>query len=195
MIAGLNIAANAGAGRRCTPRRRALLMAGALLPAFLPLGPARADSVTVVAQQALRFGTLVVPANGTRTISANGEIADVGLLSIGGAPAGPAQFTVTYDRESRSDRPIDILMQVVLNGTQTVNQAGVKGVLSRFETDLPGSIGLISGSIATFTINNCRERRCSKTFRVGAQLQVERSQGGGDLAFALPVTASILAVD
>ena len=149
----------------------------------------------MVAQQTLRFGTLVVPASGTRTISANGEIADVGLLSISGAPAGPAQFTVTYDRESRSDRSIDILLQVVLNSTQTVNQGGVKGVLSRFETDLPGSIGLTSGSIATFTIRNCRERRCSRTFRVGARLQVDRSQGGGDLAFALPVTASILAVD
>lgn len=178
-------------------RKRGLsarVLRGLCLPLLLAPGAALADSVSVVAEQDLRFGALVVPASGTRTIGADGGISDSGVLAIGGAPAGPARFTVTYDRESGSSKPINILLQVYLTGPQTDSQGGVTGRLSRFETDLPGSASLHSGSVATFTIAGCRARRCSQTFRVGARLQVDRSQGGAELVFALPVTASIMAV-
>ena len=178
-----------GGDRRRILRGAVLCLAGMATP-----GTAAADSISVMAEQDLRFGTLVVPFSGTRTVGVNGSIDDSRVMSLGGAPAGPARFTITYDRESGSNRPLNILVQVYINGGQSLSDGGVTGRLSRLETDLPGSAGLLSGSVATFTIEGCRERRCSRTFRVGARLQVDRSQGGAQLAFALPVSAAILAV-
>lgn len=169
----------------------------ALAAALFCLGPApaaAAPSVTVIAEQPLRFGTLIVPGSGWRTIGADGTVADSGLLAIGGGAAGPARFTITYDRGSDSTRPINIVMQVFVTGTQSIRRDQVTGRLSRFETDLPGIAGLLSSPAATFTINGCRQRRCSQTFRVGARLQVDRANGGAELVFPLPVTASVLAV-
>lgn len=183
-----------GAARRRTAARA---LASVLLVSSLatPL-PVLADTagVTVISEQPLRFGTLVVPSTGSRTITANGSVSDSGILAIGGTAYGPAQFTITYDRQSDSTRPINILMQVFLAGSQTVKQGAVTGRLSNFDTDLPGIAGLLPGSVATFTLTGCRQRRCSQTFRVGARLDVNRTSGGADFVFALPVTASVLAV-
>lgn len=191
-----------GQVRRALTRRTACLAAVACLP--LPWGAvALADqpSVTITADQPLRFGTLLVPASGTRTVGPDGSVADSGLFGMDGAPVGPAQFTVTYDRGNNGNQygrggsgNVTILVQVIFAGYQTVRSGGVTGRLSDLTSDLQGAGNQLTGSVATLTIANCSQRRCSETFRIGARLDVTRASGGADLVFPLPATAAIIQV-
>lgn len=172
---------------------QSLMFLGALVAAQ---GKAHADpaSLTVVAQRPLNFGTLMVPSSGSRTLGSDGSISDSGVIAISGEQASPAEFAITYDRGSENNRSINIMVQVFLSGGQTTSTDGVEGRLSLFDTDLALDGGLSSGATGTFTITDCRERRCTQTFRVGARLDVDRSFGGATMIFPLPVTATVLAV-
>lgn len=194
--------AEAKQARQPLARDIALCLATLCLP--LPFGSvALADqpTVTITADQPLRFGTLLVPASGTRTVGPDGSIVDSGLFGIDGNPVGPAQFTVTYDRGNNGNqygRPgsgsATILVQVIFAGYQSVSSGGVSGQLSDLRSDLQGPGNQLAGSVATLTIANCVERRCSQTFRVGARLDVTRASGGAELIFPLPATAAIIQV-
>ncbi|MDE2561126.1 MAG: DUF4402 domain-containing protein [Sphingomonadales bacterium] len=183
-------------------RRCALLAAWLCLP--LPLGAiALGDTpnVTITADQPLRFGTLLVPASGTRTVGPDGSVLDSGLFGIDGDPVGPAQFTVTYDRGNNGNQygragngNITIVVQVIFAGYQTVRSGGVTGQLSDLTSDLQGSGNQLTGSVATLTLANCMTRTCSQTFRIGARLDVTRAAGGGQLVFPLPATAAVIQV-
>ena len=170
-----------------------------LLPLFamaVAPGYAHADqaTITVNADQALRFGSFVVTATGSRTVSASGTVTSNGVFSAGNDPAGPAQFTMTYDRGVDASQSIAIIVQVLLSGSASVTQAGVTGTLSNYDTDLPGITLLTPGQSVLFTIANCTQRRCSQTFHIGARLDVTRNSGTAALVLPLPVTANVLAV-
>lgn len=155
-------------------------------------GTARADNVVLSADQPLRFGTMVVPGSGSRTISASGGVTDSNLFAVSG-PTGPAQFTLSVDRGGSSN-VVSVVVQIVLPSVPSVTQAGVTGTLSALATDLPGLPLLVPGQFASFTISNCATRICTLTFHVGGRIDIVRSSGGAALTFALPVTATVLAV-
>lgn len=155
----------------------------------------KVPSVTVSADQPLRFGTLLIPFSGSRSISPYGSVTDVGLYAVGNDPVGPAQFTVTYDRGNESRRVLEITLQIFLSPNQFVRVGGVEGLVSDMASDIPGSGDFRTGGQARLTIRNCRERRCSLSFRVGGKIAVSRSSGGASLVLPLSATATVLSVD
>ena len=181
-----------GARRRL---RDGIRTAGPLLAGLLS-GVAQADvpEMTISADQPLRFGSFVVPESGSRTVSATGVVTGEGVLPAGNAPAGPAQYTVTYDRGSEGGGVVSVVVQVLLAVSPVVVQPGLSGALSGFDTDLPGVGRLVPGQIATFTMTNCAQRRCSQTFHVGARLDIAHASGGAVLVLSLPVSATVQAV-
>lgn len=155
---------------------------------------AKAPEITVTTNLPLRFGTLLVPASGSRTVSSRGQITDSGVFTVGNDPVGPAQFTVTYDRGNESRRSLTIKAQVFLSGNQRFKAGGVEGQLSQLESDIGGSFGFLTDGQIYLTIDDCRERRCSVTFTVGARLTVSRSVGGANLVVPFSASATVLAV-
>ena len=184
---------------RTTPRwfrrwRLGLLPVAAalVLPATAFAAPA---AVTITADTVLRFGNFVVITTGSRTVSASGAVTNSGIFPVGSAPVGPAQFTVTFDRGNNSPQAMTATIQVVLGTVSPVSQAGVTGALSGFVSDLPGAAVLVPGQVVTYTIPSCAVRTCSRTFRIGARLDVTRASGGAALTIALPVTATLISAE
>ncbi|WP_298283091.1 DUF4402 domain-containing protein [Novosphingobium sp.] len=173
---------------------RPIYAIGALcaLLAGAPHIEAKVPQVLVRADQPLRFGTLLVPLSGSRTVSPQGQITDIGLFEIRNDPVGPAQFTVTYDRGNESRRSIDIEIQIFLSGSQRIRVGGVEGQVSQLTSDISGSGGLMTEGSVRLTIRNCRERQCSVSFRVGARIDLTRSAGGASLVLPLSATATVL---
>jgi len=153
------------------------------------------ESLTVTADAQLRFGAFIVVSQGSRRVSANGTVTNDSIYPVGNSPVGPAQFTVTYDRGNANQKPLNIVFDVSLAGVSPVNQAGVRGTLSAFDSDLAGASVLVPGRSYRATITNCVTRTCSQTFRVGARLDVSRSSGGGVLTIALPIVANLISSD
>lgn len=171
----------------------ALLAAAALiLPSPAHAAPA---SLTITPDQQLRFGSFVVITTGSRTISASGAVTNSGIFPVGGAPVGPAQFTVTYDRGNNSPQNLSVTFQLMLGSVSPVSQAGVTGSLAGFVSDFPGAAVLVPGQVFTYTMPSCPTRTCSKTFRIGARLDVTRTSGGAALTIALPMTATLISAD
>jgi hypothetical protein len=153
------------------------------------------ESLTVTADAQLRLGAFIVISQGSRRVSANGTVTNDSIYPVGNSPVGPAQFTVTYDRGNSSQRPLNIVFDVSLAGVSPVNQAGVRGTLSAFDSDLAGASALVPGRNYRVTLTNCITRTCSQTFRVGARLDVTRSSGGGVLTITLPIVANLISSD
>ncbi len=164
---------------------------------FAPLSPARGapESLSVSADTPLRFGAFVVISSGSRTVSASGTVTNVAIFPIASAPVGPAQFTVTYDRGNNSQRPLNIVFDVMLGQVSPVSQSGVTGVLSAFGSDLAGAAALVPGQVYTYTMANCVTRICSRSFRIGARIDVTRASGGAALTIQLPVIANLISSD
>lgn len=171
-----------------------LVIAG-MLPAHPGAALAKVPSVTVSADQPLRFGTLLIPFAGSRSVSPNGSVTDLGLYAVGNDPVGPAQFTITYDRGNESRRLIDITVQVFLSANQVIKVGGVEGLVSDLVSDIPGSGDFRTGGQVRLTIRNCKERRCSLSFRVGGKIAVSRSSGGASLVLPLSASVAVLSVD
>ncbi len=173
------------------------LGAGSVVLAAIGLGsPAHAvpESLTISADANLRFGAFVVIASGSRTVRANGAVTNASIFPIVTVPTGPAQFTVTYDRGNQSGKPVDITFQVLMSSISAVNVNGVTGTLSSFDSDLEGAAVFVPGQAYSFTIRNCSQRACSKTFRVGGRIDVSRSSAGATLTIALPMIATLISV-
>ena len=83
----------------------------------------------------------------------------------------------------------------MLGSVSPVSQAGVTGSLAGFVSDFPGAAVLVPGQVFTYTMPSCPTRTCSKTFRIGARLDVTRTSGGAALTIALPMTATLIAAD
>jgi len=159
---------------------------------LLATPPARADNLVLTANQQLRYGSFAVPGTGSRTVSATGLVTDSGVLPVSG-PTGPAQFTLAFDRGGGSN-PVTLVIQVLLGSVGPVSQGGVTGALSAFTTDLPGVPLLVPGQAAILSLPGCATRICTRSFRIGARLDVTRASGGAALTIPLPVSATILAV-
>jgi Domain of unknown function (DUF4402) len=171
----------------------ALLCAGALVaPGPVAAAPA---ALTITQDAALRFGAFVVITSGSRTVSANGAVTNTSVFPVGAAPVGPAQFTVTYDRGNNNVKPIEVIFEVILPGVSPVSQAGVTGTLSAFTSDLAGAAVMVPGRAYQYTIANCVTRTCSKTFRVGARLDVNRASGGAVLTIPVPMVANLISAE
>ena len=165
-------------------------LAGTLLSA--PTAQAAAPSISVRADQQLRFGVFFTDTAGSRTVSSTGAISGTSIVPIGASSTGPAQFTITYDRGNNANRAYELQVQLVVTGV-TLRVGGVTGVLSSFSTDLPGVGTLLPGQAAFYTIRGCQRQICTQTFRVGGRLDVTRASGGAALAIALPLTVVLIA--
>jgi hypothetical protein len=172
--------------------RSNLLIGLAALTLQAPLAQAAAPSITVRAEQDLRFGTFFTDTAGSRTVSASGAISGSAIVPVGSGSAGPAQFTITYDRGNNANRSYSLQVQLIMTGV-SLKVGGVTGVLSSFDTDLPGVGTLLPGQAALYTIKGCQRQICSQTFRVGGRLDVTRATGGAALTLALPLTVAIIA--
>lgn len=163
-------------------------LAGLASPAL-----AAAPSVTVNADQTLRFGTFFTDTTGTRTVSATGSVTGSAIIPLTGTAPGPAQFTLTYDRGNNANVAYSLLIAVLVPGTSSQVSGGVTGTIARFDTDLPGVSALLPGQTAQVTLVGCQRRICSRTFRVGGTLEVARTSGGAELAIPLPIVVTVLA--
>ncbi len=172
--------------------RRFLLIGLAALAVTAPAARAAAPTVSVRADQQLRFGTFFTDTAGSRTVSASGAVSGSAVVPIGSSPAGPAQFTITYDRGNNANRSYALLVQLIVTGV-SLKVGGVTGSLSSFDTDLPGVGPLLPGQAAVYTIKGCQRQICTHTFRVGGKLDVTRTTGGAALTLALPVTVVVIA--
>lgn len=159
-------------------------------------GPARAarPDLAIRSDAELRFGSFVVFSSGSRNVKASGAVTDAGLVAAGREPAGPASFTVQYDRGNEARKPIDLVIQLQLLTVPPLAARGISGSLGAFETDLPGYPRIAPGSVMTIAINGCTTRICSRSFRVGATLNVTRAYGGGKLSLPLPLSAVLVSL-
>ena len=154
---------------------------------------AAAPSVTVTADQSLRFGSFFTDTAGTRTVTATGSVTGSAIVPLTGTTPGPARFTITYDRGNNASVAYSLLISVLVPGAASQVSGGVTGTIARFDTDLPGVSALLPGQTAQVTITGCQRRLCSRSFRVGGTLQVTRTAGGADLAIPLPIVVTVLA--
>jgi hypothetical protein len=159
--------------------------------------PSKADpeTIAIVTPVALRFGTFAVPSTGYREVSPSGAISSSGIFALDNSGVGPAIFTIQYDRGNNSKRRLDLTIEVVFSSPAPFSQGGLTAQLSRYQTDLPG-YGLIQpGQVITIQIPNCTTRVCSRSFNLGGRLDVDRSYGGGLVDIAVPVDATVVAVN
>ncbi|MFM9934579.1 MAG: DUF4402 domain-containing protein [Novosphingobium sp.] len=154
---------------------------------------AAASSVTLSADQALRFGSFFTDTFGSRTVSASGSVTGTSIVPITGASPGPAQFTLTYDRGNNANTSYSLLISVLLPSGSSQVSGGVTGTLSGFDTDLPGIGTLIPGQSVQTTLVGCQRRTCIRTFRVGGTLQIARTSGGAQLTIPVPIVVTVLA--
>lgn len=148
-------------------------------------------NLTVVQADRLRFGSLIVPVQGRRTVTVNGAVIDQDIYaSVLPDPVGPAMFTLTYDRGNNGRQALDIEIFVILPSSLEVVTGGVHARL----TDLTTDTGAMTGPTTVVTLRNCMTRICTATLRVGGTLSISRSQGGAALTVDVPVQASILLI-
>lgn len=176
------------------PARSVTALAALAMAALGAPASARLPSLDISPEADLDFGRFAVFGSGYRTVSSSGAVSESGILAVHGYPTRPARFTVAYDRGNESNHPLDLVIEVVLLGAPTVNVNGVTGVLSAFDSDLPEAPRLVPGQIVRLAIRNCRTMLCSRTFHVGARLDVTRSTRGAALSIPLPVTATLVSV-
>lgn len=162
----------------------------------LATSPAQAQGagITVTADMPLRFGTFAVFSSGSRTITTTGAITDTGIFPVNSGSTGPAQFTITYDRGNNDTRAITVIFAVTVSPPTQVTQGGITGSLSSFTTNLGGVKLFIPGQVVLATMPNCTTRTCSRSFNIGARLDITRSTGGAQLNLPLPVTANVISV-
>lgn len=168
-------------------------LAAALMAGLPETALAAEPSVTVSADQLLRFGSFFTDTSGSRNVSANGTVSGTAIIPVTGASPGPAQFTITYDRGNNANVNYSLLVSVMMPGSASQVSGGVSGTIARFDTDLPGISVLLPGQTVQTTLIGCRRRICSRTFRVGGTLQVTRKRGGAQLAIPLPIVVTVLA--
>ncbi|MCB2067420.1 MAG: DUF4402 domain-containing protein [Erythrobacter sp.] len=177
-------------------RFRSIIAIAAMLAAAWPsITVANTPEVRIVAESDLRFGTFMVFGSGSRTVSASGLVTDNSILALEGNPTGPARFTVSYDRGNESIHVLDIELELVLSPVGMVQNDGVQGTLTAFQTDLAGMGVITPGQPIRIRLRDCRERVCSQSFHIGARLEVTRQYGGADLVVPIPVDVAVISVE
>jgi hypothetical protein len=170
-----------------------LVPAGVLL-APLPVSAA-APEVRIVPDSELDFGAFMVFGSGSRTVTASGAVSDVSIVGLEGNPPSPARFTVLYDRGNNSRHPMDIELELVMSSVAPVRVGGTTGELTAFETDLPQALRIEPGQAIRISFADCRTRICSRSFQLGAKLNVTRSYGGARLVVPIPFDVAVLSAD
>ncbi|MGB7408592.1 MAG: DUF4402 domain-containing protein, partial [Pontixanthobacter sp.] len=172
-----------------------------MLPAMLALiglcaPPAHAarPQLRIVSEGELRFGSFAVMDSGYRIVGPNGGVQSSGIFSITSGDTGPARFTIQYDRGNNGRRRLNLRIQLVLSATPVVTEKGIVARLSSYRTDLPGAGAVQPGRIIELNIPNCTQRVCSKSFSLGARLDIERSFGGGQIEVPIPIDAVLISV-
>jgi hypothetical protein len=171
--------------------RFAFMVCATMTPATIN---ATSASLTISQDMPLRFGSIVVFGHGSRSVSANGETGNDQIYPVGINTSGPARFTVTYDRGSDPLREVSVTYLIMLGGVAPVNQSGLTGTLSRFDSDLPEASSILPGRGVVQTMPPCISQTCRSTFHIGAWLEVTQAKGGGTLSFSLPVSAKLVSV-
>lgn len=151
----------------------------------------RIGDLEVVQQERLRFGSMVVPAQGRRTVTATGSVIDEDVLpSVWPDQAGPGRFTVTYDRGNNGRQALDIEVLVMLPVALDYGTVGLRARLTNIVSDVQPA----TGQTATIRLRNCVTRVCAATFRIGGTLSISRNQGGGSIVLDVPLQASVIRV-
>lgn len=176
---------------------RKRVMAGCASAFLLVHAPATADQpeVRISADSQLQFGTFMVFGAGSRTVSATGAVSDRSLVALEGTLAAPASFTVSYDRGNQNKHVLDIELELVLSPVSQFREKGVAASLSAFETTLPGALQIMPGRAFRVSLPNCRTRVCSRSFTVGARMDVSRDYGGADVVVPLLIDAAVISAD
>lgn len=175
------------------PFTSALACAVVLAPVAALAKPAE---ITIASEADLRFGTFMVFGSGSRTVSTSGAVQDQSVIALEGRPTGPARFTLTFDRGNESRQVLAIEAVLLISPVAPTRQQGVQASVSAYETDIPGSSGLlVPGQPVQVQLRNCARRLCSLTFNLGARLDVTRVYGGADLSLPIPVDVAVLSVD
>lgn len=156
---------------------------------------AKTPEVRVKPEGELAFGTFMVFGSGARTVSASGLVSDLSIVPLEGTRARPARFTIEYDRGNESKHVLDVTLQLTFFAPDTHRQGGVEARLSAFETDLPGHSSISPGELIELRFDNCRTRICSKSFHVGARLDVNRQFGGANLVIPIDLNARVVAAE
>lgn len=170
--------------------------AAAILGLVIAVGhvPALAapSRITVLNPAPLRFGSFAVPTSGYREVTASGAVSGAGIFALGSADAGPARFTLQYDRGNNSKRRMDITVDLVFSTPANFAQGGLTARLSRYQTDLPGYAAIVPGQQVRVELTNCTQRICSISFNLGGRLTVDRTFGGGQVVVPIPVDAVVV---
>lgn len=156
---------------------------------------AKPASVNIVPQKQLRFGSFGVMTSGSRVVSPAGAVTSIGIIPAQGSVTGPAEFTIVYDRGNENRKPVSLVIEVMLLAAPPLNQGGLVASVSDFTTDLANAPVLAPGQPVLLAIDNCITRQCSRMFRVGGRLQVQRTYGGGPISIPLPIVANLVSVD
>ena len=159
------------------------------------LASSASSKLTVVKNKELSFGTFMVFGSGSRRVSAAGAVIDQAVVDLEGSPASPGQFTVVYDRANADYQPVDVTIEIVISAPAQVRERGVDARISSLSTNLENHGQVVFGQAITMQIRNCRSRRCTRSFNVGAQLNVSRHFGGNDVVIPIDVDARLVAVD
>ena len=167
----------------------------------LPLAILCAHSATaaprqlnIVSDSDLNFGSFAVLDNGYRIVAPNGSVQSQGLFSVNSGDTSPARFTVIYDRGNNGRRRLNLRIQLVLSSAPVMTQDGIVARLSSYRTDLPGAASVQAGRIVDIDIPNCVQRVCSKTFNVGARMDIQRAFGGGHIEVPIPADVVLISV-
>ncbi|MBD2843119.1 DUF4402 domain-containing protein [Erythrobacter rubeus] len=153
---------------------------------------ARPSSVRVISQSELVFGTFMLFGSGARIVSPSGTVSDQSIVALEGTIPRPARFNVQFDRGNESRRALDVEIELFISAPTQVRQDGVDARLSRFATDLPGYARVSPGEAMVIKIENCRVRVCSRSFSLGARLDVTRNYGGANLTVPINLDARII---
>jgi hypothetical protein len=181
--------------------RGSLIATLAAMPVALLLGqaatPARAavPAVTLTADSDLHFGTFMVFGTGSRTVSASGAVTDRGVVPIEARAPAPARFTISYDRGNENKHVLDLEFELVMSPPPPVRQGGVEARLHGYETDLPGAARIDPGRAVRVTIPGCRTRVCTRSFQVGARLDVTRQFGGAEIVVPIPMDVTVISAE
>jgi hypothetical protein len=173
------------------------MLAGLALPAPAMaqslLNPFTTSSINITQSQTLRFGTFAVLGKGSKTVGAQGNVSETGLVTLGKINEGPAEFTLTWQRGNNLLVPTTVVVQVSYATSPAVVVSGINAQITAYESDLGGLRSVTPGGTQTYTFLACIRPSCSVTFRVGGRLDVSAGNDGAQLSFAVPVTARIVA--
>lgn len=162
---------------------------------LLRSGAALADDarLSITPDQELQFGDLVTTGGGYREVSPQGQVLDVGLVSLSTGTAHPARVTVRYDRGDNSRDRLNLRIQMTFTASQS--DGGGAARISRFQTDLPNGTSFAPGQIVELQIADCVTRICERTFNLGARLQVDPQFKGSQVAIPVGVDATLISTE